>query len=369
LDYVDWVHRVMNAFVAAWRAAGYSSKGIGFEYHDVFPLLKEGVDSRAAEFQGSTLHMAVLAAMRDLQEIGWLEDDDSVKVTERGESFPDADITAAWRPIMNIQLSEEEGAVLNAAIEASQKVPDDHVLVEEVDWQDIFRNLGWDTEAQDAIDRADFITDRLENKGLIRKHAPLGEIYIQPRYVGFVRATRVEETEDAELIRQLVGEGETTNNEIKRELQLATKAGKAKFISRMMGLATTNVSGRSFMIVGFDDKTRELYGSIDSSITEDRMEQILHEYCQPPLDIKFKRVPMKSERVGLIEVVRHAEHIPYRVVKQINGPDGINLDDVYVRHGSRTEPPTDAELADLIEEGRLARERRSARDSDPAARR
>jgi hypothetical protein len=344
-------------------AANYANQGIGLEYADIVPLLSEQVDARSSEFQGSTLHRALIAAIEDLQEIGWLEDNHFLKVTDRAESFPEADATTAWRPILDISLTDEESAVLDASIESCQTVFADHVLVEEIAYQDIFRKLGWETEDQDAIHRADFVTDRLAEKGLIRKHGTFGAIDIQPRYVGFVRATRIMETEDAILVKQLVSEGETTNTEIKRELQLENKPGKAKFISRIMGLATTNVSGRRFMIVGFDDKTREIYRSIDRTITEDRMEQILHEYCQPPLDIRFKRVLIEGQEVGFIEVIRRSEHIPYRVVKPIGGEVGIQVDDVYVRHGSRSERPTPAELLDLIEEGRLGRERQASQSA------
>jgi hypothetical protein len=362
VDYVDWVHRVMRVIVNAWREADYTSKGMGLEYYDIVPLLSESLDGRSSEFQGSTFHLAMLAAIKDLQEIGWIEDNHFIKVTPRAESFLEADVTTAWRPIIEITLSDEEAAVLNTTVEVCQRTFDDHVLVKEAAWQEIFGKLGWAIEAPDGFDRAHFVAERLEEKGLIRAHATYGALDVEPRYVGFVRATRSVETEDAALIRQLVSEGETTNTEIKRELQLANKTGKAKFVSRVMGLATTNVSGRRFMIVGLDDKTRDVYGSIDSNITEDRMEQILHEYCQPALDIKFKRVPVEGAELGLIEVIRHSEDIPYRVVKLIGGEGGIKIDDAFVRHGSRTESPTPNELRDLIEEGQRARERKLSGD-------
>ena len=59
--------------------------------------------------------------------------------------------------------------------------------------------------------------------------------------------------------------------------------------------------------------------------------------------------------MGIIEVLRNAEDIPYRVKKNLAGEGGIKAGEIYVRHGSHTEAPTQRELEDLLREGDIAK--------------
>lgn len=359
MDYVDWVHNVMRSIVSRWRRLGYSEKEIGIDWHDVVPELGFEHDARSAEFQGTTVWWAMIDSLKDLEEIGWLEavGTFNYRVTSRGEMFPEGDITTAWQQILDVPLGDDEASFLEVAIEASEERHRDHVLVCEVEWQDVFAKLGWSGDGREDMSRARHITRRLEDSGLIRRSARGGgAIRLTPRYVGVVRATRRAETEWVRTIRQLVEEWETTTVEFKRELNLKRSTGKAKFVSRVMGLATTRSSGRRFFVVGFDNDTHEFVRSVDPKITQEQLEQILHAYCQPPIRIKYARVPYLSGEVGIVEVFRNPEDIPYRVTKELGGQDGIKVGDMYVRHGSRTEPPSEAELLDLVREGEKARE-------------
>ena len=88
---------------------------------------------------------------------------------------------------------------------------------------------------------------------------------------------------------------------------------KGEFVRDILGLATTKSSGQRYLIIGFSDDTREFFASVDSGITQNRLEQILHAYCEPTPDVVFWRVPWTGGEVGLIEVKRDPSNIPYRV--------------------------------------------------------
>lgn len=65
-------------------------------------------------------------------------------------------------------------------------------------------------------------------------------------------------------------------------------------------------------------------------------------------------------KLRTLEVTRRAWEVPYRVKKELrSGPDEpsrrLEVGDVFVRHGSQIEKPTEAELTALIEEGDRAR--------------
>lgn len=353
MDYVDWVHKVMRAALNLWQRMAYDEKLLGFSPFDIVPELGFDNDPRAAEFRGSSLFWAIHNAIDDLERIGWLEDEANYcKVTRMGEAFSEGDVPSAWRRVMDIELQDEEAAVLQVSARLGQEVFDDHVHLRESPWQTLFQALGWPEDSS----RAALLTRGLRDLGLMMISERLGgTIDTTPNYVGIVRATREAESEDAALIRQLADEWETTNVEFKRQLNLNSNVEKAKFVSRIMGLATTRASGRRFLVIGFDDKTREFSTAIDPGITQERLEQIMHNHCQPPPKIKVKAVPFGSGSVGLIEVFREPTEVPYEVMKALGGREGIKAGEVFVRHGSRTEHPTPAELQDLLNERKSAR--------------
>ena len=171
-----------------------------------------------------------------------------------------------------------------------------------------------------------------------------------------VRVTRKTESELGALVRGLVEEGETTNVEFKRELNVGKDRDKATFIKEILGLATTRVSGRRFLVIGMDDSTHEFEESLDPRYTRDRLEDILNAYSEPRPSIRFNRVPWGDGEIGIIEVLRQARDIPYMVKKLLGGRHGIREGDLIVRHGSHTEAPTELAPRALEEEGNRARE-------------
>lgn len=184
---------------------------------------------------------------------------------------------------------------------------------------------------------------------MIVQHAYMGgHIDVVPTYAGIVRVTREAESQWSKTVQELVEEWETTNVDFKRELNLGKDKEKAEFVRDILGLATTRSSGSRFLVVGFDDKTRSFAQPTDPSITQERLEQILHAYSEPTLGIRYRIIAWTGGNVGIIEVLRNAQNIPYRVKKDFSS---IKAGEIYVRHGSHTEAPTQHELEDLLREG------------------
>ena len=158
-------------------------------------------------------------------------------------------------------------------------------------------------------------------------------------------------------VRELVDEWETTNVEIMRGLQLSRNTDKATLVKELLGLVTTKSSGSRYLIIGFDDDTHDFYESADPGINQDRLEDILNAYCLEAPKIRYATVPYGDGcNVGLIELFREPEKIPYQVSKDLGGKKGIQEGDIFVRHGSQTEAPTPAELEELNKEGAAARQ-------------
>lgn len=182
---------------------------------------------------------------------------------------------------------------------------------------------------------------------------------IYPTYKGLVWELKRNITIESKLIDELVKDWETTNVDFKQEIGLDTNRQKAKFARNVLGLATTKSSGKRYMIIGFDDKTREYFAPPDISVTQDRMEDVLSDLTDPVVNIRYEIVDYKQGKVGKLEVIREPEKLPYRAKKDVivdeKGKKGLEKDKIYVRHGSHTESPSDVELKALIEEGKRAR--------------
>ena len=182
---------------------------------------------------------------------------------------------------------------------------------------------------------------------------------VRPTYQGLVWGTRRGFTIESKLIDELVKEWETTDVDFKREISLDTKKQKAEFAKDVLGLANTKSSGRRYLIVGFDDKTRDYLAPPDSTVTPDRMERILSDLTDSVVNIRYKIVDCRLGKVGRLEVLREPEKLPYRAVKDVlvdeKGRKGLERGKVYVRHGSQIEAPTETELQALEDEGRRAR--------------
>jgi hypothetical protein len=163
---------------------------------------------------------------------------------------------------------------------------------------------------------------------------------------------------ESQFIDDLVAEWETTSVDFKRELSLDTMDQKAEFVKDILSLVNTKASGRRWLIIGFDDRSRAYFGPPDSRIAQDRIEQLIARYIEPSVDVRYEVVDYRAGRVGKLEVVRDPKKLPYRVKEQMNRGDRkapLMPGDLFVRHGSQVEKPTDAELLALQEEGDHAR--------------
>ncbi len=202
------------------------------------------------------------------------------------------------------------------------------------------------------------VSRELEDLGLISCNAFLGRnLQCFSTYRGLVWETRRGFTLESRFIDDLVSEWETTSVDFKRELGLDTLDQKAEFVKDILSLVNTKASGRRWLIIGFHDTTRTYFGPPDPGITQNRIEQILARYIEPYIDVHYEVVECRVGKVGKLEVIREPKKLPYRVKEQMNRERKPPLmpGDLFVRHGSQVEKPTDSELLALQKEGDHAR--------------
>lgn len=347
MDYVEWIEKVMIATASAYKGSGATQQIIGLDLRDIAAQLGLGEEVLGL-FQDSEYYMPLWNAVDDLESIGLVNRNSRlIKLTNEGNKFPEARIQIAWQGIMDVYLDDLQLRFLRTVVELGQVINEDFANVSRISGEAVLAEMGIAWEGEE-VSKGYLLAQQLSDAGLVTQIAFLGgTVQIQPTYVGVVRAARQAETELSRLVRDLVEDWETTNVDFKRELSISRDAAKGEFVRDVLGLVNTKVSGRRLLVIGFVDKTREFHASVSEDISQERLEQILDAYCRPTPRIKFDRVPWSGGEIGLLEIIRDREKVPYRFGKSIGK---ITEGSLYVRHGSHTVPADEEEIQELLDE-------------------
>ncbi len=163
-------------------------------------------------------------------------------------------------------------------------------------------------------------------------------------YRGLARLLKRDFTVSSREIDALVREWETTSVEFKREIHTGTADEKAEFIKDLIALANTQASGRRWLIVGFEDKTRSWTQDPNPKLTQDHIEQLLSEYVEPMIQVRYEVVQYRTGKVGRLEVLRNPANLPHKVKRSFGDRRRLPAGRVFVRHGSQVEEPGQLEL-------------------------
>ncbi|MGA9996699.1 MAG: ATP-binding protein [Pyrinomonadaceae bacterium] len=362
MDFIDWCHHVLQTLERERFHPHLSD-------HELQNILF-GEAAKQPGFHTSNTRHGMFHALTALSEAGLVEIEKyKLKITPLGRKVL-SDSIEYWTAICDQELDSEEAEILRIV---NQLSPQQETNPECVWLKDIEPNppilAAFNIEPpppksnkhmSELSKYAHDLPRLLEDRGFLKTRA-LGGYHnnIKPTYQGLVWETRRGFTIESKFIDGLVKEWETTNVDFKREIGLDTKKQKAEFARDVLALANTKSSGPRYIIIGFDDKTRDYFAPPDSTVTQDRMERILSDLTDPVVAVRYGIVKHRLGEVGKLEVIREPEKLPYRASKEVlideKGKKGLEKDKVYVRHGSQTEAPTPVELDALKDEGRRAR--------------
>lgn len=138
----------------------------------------------------------------------------------------------------------------------------------------------------------------------------------------------------------LIKKHEGTKLDFKLRLELYSETGKKELTKDICAIANSN-GGRGYIIVGIEDKTREVIGiQEDDMFKEEQIQQIIATRCEPPIPIEVDFVDIQHKKIGVISIY-DGEQKPYQVRE--NGA-------FYIRRGSTTDIMRKQELVALFEE-------------------
>ncbi|MGA9639433.1 ATP-binding protein [Flavobacterium sp.] len=124
----------------------------------------------------------------------------------------------------------------------------------------------------------------------------------------------------------------------KRQLNLHTREGKAKFLKHICALSNSNPANNSYIVVGVEDMDNEIIG--DDFFDDSRIQNLVNAYLENPPKIQYENVPFpnlpKDKVVGLVTIK------PQKNVSFFKkGIHTIPANSVFIRIGSNTMPTED----------------------------
>lgn len=124
----------------------------------------------------------------------------------------------------------------------------------------------------------------------------------------------------------------------KRQLNLHTKEGKAKFLKHICALSNSNPSNNSYIVVGVEDETNEIVG--DDFFDDSKIQNLVNAFLENPPKIQYENVPFpnlpKDKVVGLVTIKPKSKNSYFK-----KGIHTIEANTYFVRKGSNTSPTSE----------------------------
>jgi Domain of unknown function (DUF5929)/Putative DNA-binding domain len=121
----------------------------------------------------------------------------------------------------------------------------------------------------------------------------------------------------------------------KRQLNLHSREGKAKFLKHICALSNSNPTNNSYIVVGVEDENNEIVG--DDFFDDSRIQNLVNAFLENPPKIQYENVPFpnleKDKVVGLVTIKPKNKTSFFK--KSIHT---ILVNSVFVRQGSTTMP-------------------------------
>ncbi|MFE3848277.1 ATP-binding protein [Flavobacterium sp. LB3P45] len=121
----------------------------------------------------------------------------------------------------------------------------------------------------------------------------------------------------------------------KRQLNLHTREGKAKFLKHICALSNSNPANNSYIVVGVEDQDNAIVG--DDFFDDSRIQNLVNAFLENPPTIQYENVPFpnlpKDKVIGLVTIKPKSKTSYFK-----KGIHTISAKSVFMRRGSNTMP-------------------------------
>ncbi|AWA31360.1 AAA family ATPase [Flavobacterium magnum] len=121
----------------------------------------------------------------------------------------------------------------------------------------------------------------------------------------------------------------------KRQLNLHSREGKAKFLKHICALSNSNPTNNSYIVVGVEDHDNEIVG--DDFFDDSRIQNLVNAFLEHPPRIQYENVPFpslpKDRVVGLVTIRPNNKTSYFK-----KGIHTIPANSIFIRRGSNSVP-------------------------------
>lgn len=145
---------------------------------------------------------------------------------------------------------------------------------------------------------------------------------------------------DSKRLLSLIKKEEGVKLDFKLKLSLQSEGNKKELAKDVCAIANSR-GGRGYIIIGVEDKSKEIIGVNESEIIkEEQVQQIVSSRCEPPIPISVDTCKIQGKRICVITIYS-GDQKPYQIRES-----GA----FYIRRGSTTDIMRKQELIEAFEE-------------------
>ncbi|CAM3920163.1 MULTISPECIES: ATP-binding protein [Flavobacterium] len=121
----------------------------------------------------------------------------------------------------------------------------------------------------------------------------------------------------------------------KRQLNLHSKEGKAKFLKHICALSNSNPANNSYIVVGVEDENNEIVG--DDFFDDSKIQNLVNAYLENPPKIQYENIPFPNlplnKVIGLVTIMPKSKTSRFK-----KGIHTIIANTIFIRIGSNSTP-------------------------------
>lgn len=152
---------------------------------------------------------------------------------------------------------------------------------------------------------------------------------------------------DRQKLYALLQKPEGTKLDFKAQLSLKTDSEKKEMAKDVAAIANSK-GGRGYIVFGIEDGTKRVLGIDGKRYTEEQVQQIISQRCDPPVSVKLDIIPVDDKQVAVLTIYKSSQK-PHQIRQT-----GV----FYIRRGSTTDIARREEIANMLQEsGMLQHER------------
>lgn len=144
---------------------------------------------------------------------------------------------------------------------------------------------------------------------------------------------------DAQKLQQLLLREEGVKLDFKLQLSLNREGEKRELAKDVSAIANSR-GGRGYIVIGVKDKTKEIIGIDPYFFSEEKIQQIISNRCDPPVPIRLDTVQFQDKFIAIITIFKSNQR-PHQML-QTGG--------FYIRRGSTTGLAHREEIAGMFQE-------------------